>query len=328
MHRKESLDLLKIIAMWFIMTAHFMGWGGAVNSLAPQDANYYWVMPLYFITQIGNTLFFLISGYFFSECKVEKALFLERKAAFYAVVLSCLAGVLNGWKASMLQSFFPIVFDFYWFISIYLILYLLGSILRHGCETVSKKHFLIGLLALLFHNLFLAAPKYTLFEGLMAFLAGLYIRRFHPFRSAKKTTLAMLFAIAMLLYAVERVAVLKVGIEHTKADEAFRYILIFAAAVFLFAFFELFDLSGDGFSFFSKNIVAVYLITAHPYLRNELYQSFLHIEQFCHNSWFIVYYVLVNAALLFVCVMIDKLVSWINRKEVSFWLGLTKRDKI
>ena len=326
--RNESIDLVKLLAMWMILTAHFMGWGGAVNSLTPQDLNYYWVMPVYFVSQAGNTLFFLISGYYLSTFKAEKAIFLERKTAFYAVVISFIVLLLRGVSGiSLLKSFFPIAFDYYWFISVYLILYLLWSILGRGCEAASKTQYLIGLAALLFHNLFLVEPKYTLFEGLLAVLTGHYLRRFHPFQNKNKALLAALFVLSVLAYAAERFIVQRLGVEHTKIDEACRYVLIFAPAIFLFSFFEKLRFRKIHFSYFSRNVMAVYLVTAHPLLRNELYQNYLQIEVFCRKGWFLLYYVAVNAVILCACVMLDKVVSRFNQKEAAFWNGLLMKLK-
>ena len=320
--RKNSFDALRILSMWFIMTAHFMGWGGAVNSLTPHDLNCYWVMPLYFVSQTGNTLFFLISGYFLSEAKLEKAVYLERKTAFYALIISLAAALLwRGFSVSLLKSFFPILFNYYWFISVYLVLYLFGTLLGRSSVSVTKIQYLIALAALLINNLFLIEPKYTLLEGLLAFLIGQYMRRFRPFQRTGKTAAALFFVGSVLMYALERFAALKLGIEHTAIDEGCRYFLIIAAAVFLFTFFEKLELQKVRFSRVSKNVVAVYLITAHPHLRNELYQNVLHVEDLCRNDWFILYYFAVNAAIMCGCVLIDKAVSVINRKQADFWCG-------
>lgn len=47
--RNASLDLLRVVAMFMILTRHFLGWRGAVTILTSRDFNYFWVMPLYFV---------------------------------------------------------------------------------------------------------------------------------------------------------------------------------------------------------------------------------------------------------------------------------------
>lgn len=55
--RNHSLDLLRIIAMFMILTVHFFGWGGAVNTLTLSDKNYYIVMPVYFVHRSATPCF-------------------------------------------------------------------------------------------------------------------------------------------------------------------------------------------------------------------------------------------------------------------------------
>jgi len=86
--RNKALDLLRIVAMFMILSLHFLGRGGAVNELTIHDYNYYLVMPIYFVSGIGNTLFFMLSGYFLRKPKLEKGLALERKTAFYSFTIT------------------------------------------------------------------------------------------------------------------------------------------------------------------------------------------------------------------------------------------------
>ena len=85
--RNGSLDVLRVIAMFMILTVHFLGWGGAVNILTTSDVNYFIIMPIYFVCGIGNTLFFMLAGFFAKKPKITKALFIERKTCFYSFII-------------------------------------------------------------------------------------------------------------------------------------------------------------------------------------------------------------------------------------------------
>lgn len=319
--RNGSLDLLKLLAMWFITTAHFMGWGGAVNTLTPEDFNYWWVMPLYFVSQAGNTLFFMISGYFVHSVKIEKAVFLERKTASYSILLTVIScGLWGGTVLGIIKSCFPIVFNFYWFLSVYLILYLFAYLLIPATEKTSKSHLLIVLFALIFNNCFLIdEARYTLLEGIPAFLAGCYFRRFTPFRQLKRRHMALLYLFSVVLYAAERVVVRWAGWEHRQLDETLRYLLVFLSATLLFGTFEKLDIRSKAASFLAPNVVAVYLITAHPMIRNQLYQDVLPIGSLCRSPAFLPFYLGVNLLLLVLCSLVDKPISRLNRIEAGFW---------
>lgn len=331
--RNHSLDLLRIIAMFMILTVHFFGWGGAVNQLTFSDKNYYFVMPLYFISQIGNTVFFLLSGYFSGgELRVRSLLSLERKTAFYAVVISVIA-VLTGINKDIswlyvIKSEFPVLLNRYWFISIYVILSVLAPVLVRGLDRCSPKVILATNVALLAHNTFLYSANMTLLQGLHMFVIGYYLKRYDPLKKMKKQVVLLMYVGSVALYAGERFVSHRTGFEHTVLDEGLRYTLITLMAVLLLLFFTKLDIKMKWPSKISRNVLAVYLITVCPAIYHQLYENWLHIGLLCREWWFWGYYLLINIALFTVCVLIDKIVSKINQAEVKLWMNLLKRMKL
>ena len=328
--RNHSLDLLRIIAMFMILTVHFLGWGGAVNTLTASDRNYFIVMPIYFVSQIGNTLFFLLAGYFSGEkFRIKSLLLIERKTAFYAVIISVIA-LLSGINSELswgyiIKSEFPVLTNRYWFISVYVILSVLAPVLVRGLNQCSKKIVIAAIFALLLHNTFLFEANMTILQGIHVFIVGCYIKRFDPFEKFGKLPSLLLFIGSVILYAGERFASQRFGFEHTRLDEGLRYTLIILMAVFLLSFFAKITIRSSLPSLISGNVLAVYLITACPAIYHQLYESWLHVEDFCREWWFIGYYFLVNIALFAICVMIDKLVTKINNAEVGIWLKVLRK---
>lgn len=328
--RNHSLDLLRIIAMFMILTVHFFGWGGAVNQLTFSDKNYYFVMPLYFISQIGNTLFFLLSGYFSGgKLRVKSLLSLERKTAFYAVVISAIA-LLTGINGDISWMYvvkceFPVLFNRYWFVSVYVILSLLAPVLVRGLERCSPKVILAAIVALLAHNTFLYSANMTLLQGLHMFVIGYYLRRYDPLKKIKKWVVLLMYVGSVALYAGERFFSLRMEIEHTALDEGLRYTLITLMAVLLLEFFTKLDIKAQWPSKISGNVLAVYLITVCPAIYHQLYENWLHIDMLCREWWFGGYYLLINIMLFTGCVLIDKIVSKINTLEVKTWIKVKKK---
>lgn len=318
MERKSSFDFLRIIAMWLILTAHFLGWGGAVNSLTVHDFNFFWVMPIYFVSQIGNTLFFMLSGYFAGKPKLEKAIFLERKAAFYSTVITWIMYVGGGATLTYaIHAMFPLLFKKYWFISVYLVLYGLELILVPCLKKIEKKHFQIAILVLLLNNTLNDLGDYNLLGGILAFMIGFYIREYKPLSTVKKSKIMLMYIMVMLFYSVERVIVLKLGIEHGKWDEIARYTLLLIAATLLFCFFERLEIKWRWPTRVAPNILSVYLITANPAITNLLYVQFLKVGELSSRAYFILFYVGVNIAAICSCVSVDKIISKVNRFETN-----------
>ena len=318
--RSQNMDFLRIVAMWMILTMHFFGWGGAVNSLSASSINYYWVMPVYFLCQIGNSLFFLLSGYFLSTAKLKKGLFLERKAAFYSFSIALISLIfVEGGIEQLVKSAFPVIFHRYWFLSVYLVVYFLSYVLVPGLNNCSQNHMMVVLLALLINNTFVNEAQYTMMEALACYVAGYYIRKFEPFESVKLSIRVLLYVGSFLLYCVERVIVLKTGLEHSVLDERLRYIIVFISAVFFFSIFIGRKIGFKWPSKISSNVFAVYLITANPSLTQLIYVRLLHIEQLANKYYFFGYYVCVNILFFAISVAIDKVVTKINNYEVRIW---------
>lgn len=330
--RSSSLDLLRVISMFMVLTVHFLGWGGAVNTLTKSDINYYAVMPIYFASQIGNTLFFLLTGYFASGgVRARKLVFLQRKAAFYMVTISLVVFVF-GLNADItlryvIKSLFPIVFNRYWFISVYFILYILSAPLYKGLEHCSHSMVLIVIGALLINNTFLYPANMTVLQGVLAFAVGYYLKAYKPFQNWKRLHVIGMYLLFLGMYAIERIAARIIGIEHTNLDEGLRYILILSMAVMFFAVFEKIDINPRWPSKISANVIAVYLISACPPAVTFIYTQLLPIEQHVRKLWFVPYYILVNVLVFAICIFIDKFVTKFNNAEADFWIDLLVKGK-
>lgn len=328
--RNHSLDLLRVVSMFMILTVHFLGWGGAVNSLTMSDPNYFLVMPLYFVSQIGNTLFFLLAGYFSRDSiRLNKMVLLERKTFFYAFIIS-LVVFLFGLNPDttleyVIKSAFPILFNRYWFISVYFILCFVSVPLHKGLKQCSKQVVLLVIFALLINNTFLYQANMTLMQGILCFIVGFYLREYNPFDKWKKAYIALAYIIFLGLYVTERFAVQIIGMEHTKLDEGLRYVLILLMAIMFFVFFEKLDFKAKWPSKISGNIISVYLITACPPIVTLLYVDLIPIEEFSTKLWFVFYYFFVNVLIFALCIFIDTLVSKYNRIQTNLWIRLIDR---
>ncbi len=328
--RNSSLDLLRVVSMFMILTVHFLGWGGAVNSLTMSNINYFLIMPVYFISQIGNTLFFLLAGYFSKgSLRLKKMVFLERKTFFYVFVIS-LAVFLFGLNPDttlkyVVKSAFPIIFNRYWFISVYFILCFLAVPLHKGLKQCSKSLVLFIIIALLVNNTFLYSANMTLMQGILSFIVGYYLREYNPFRKWNKIHIALTYILLLGMYVVERFAMQLMGTEHTKLDEGLRYVLVLLMAVMFFVFFEKLQCKMQWPSKISGHIISVYLITACPPIVNLLYVDLIPIEEFSTKPWFVVYYLVVNIVMFALCIVIDVLVSKYNNIQADFWCKIFEK---
>lgn len=323
--RNRSLDLLRAVSMFLVLTAHFFGWGGAVNVLQLKDLNYFAVTPIYFLSQIGNTLFFLLTGYFASgNVRIRKLVFLHRKTTSYIFTIS-LVVLLCGLNANIgakyvIKSLFPILTNRYWFISVYFVLYILSAPLYKGLEGCSGRMVLAVIAVLLMNNTFLYPANMTLMQGVLAFVFGYCLRKYMPFERWGKNWVFLLFCLFFGMYAAERIMVKSMGLEHTQLDEGLRYVLLLGVAITFFVFFEKLEIKARWPSNISENVLSVYLISACPPIVDLLYTQLLPIESVATRLWFVPYYFGVNILIFAVCVGIDKLVTILNNLETDLWM--------
>lgn len=257
---------------------------------------------------------------------------LERKTALYLIVIAVTVIIFGAndqitWRF-VIRSEFPVIFNRYWFISVYVILAVLAPVLVRGLDRCSHKLVILVIVVIWLNNTFLFQANMTILQGIHIFIIGYYLRRFNPFNRISKWITLLLYGASVALYTGERLLFQRIGEEHSTLDEGLRYTLIIMMAVFLFSFFAKLSMKWVWPSKISGNVLAVYLITACPAIYHQLYDSWLHIENFCHEWWFMGYYLLVNVAMFAICVLIDKLVTKINRLEVDLWMKLFKKMKL
>ena len=326
--RNASLDLLRVVAMWFVLSLHFFGWGGSWEVLGPRDINYYICMPLYFLSGMGNTIFFILAGYFLSMPKFMKGLFLQRKAAFYAVLGYIIVSLVEGTMIQPLtllkRWIIPILTSGpYWFLRVYLIVYVLGLVLYPGLKQVSNRQMLVVIAVMLFNNTILYDADMTLMQGLLGAIIGFYLRKAEPFAKFSRIKVFGFFVLTFVMYGMERMLVQHFGLEQTKADTAMRYCLILLMSVLFFAFFEKIAIQWKWPSKIAGNVIAVYLLTMSA-MGNPLYDKWLHIREMSVKPWFVVYYVAVNLILFIIIVAIDKGVTLINKAETNLIMSRVK----
>lgn len=139
--RNASVELLRITAMFMIVMLHLLCKTSAIDEVGVGSSMYLPVWILESVCRTGNSIFILISGYFYQSFsfKTEKLLKLWVQVFFYSVSLAIVSRyvlgytVLSDWN----EVLFPIVKREYWFISVYIALYCLAPSLKKIIENMS-----------------------------------------------------------------------------------------------------------------------------------------------------------------------------------------------
>lgn len=156
--RNLNFELLRIIAMFMVVMLHVNSFGGLLYEYKPDLYPFPFLISNFFeyLCIIAVNLYVLISGYFLSgkssPFKLEKALKLIFITVFWSWIiggLSCLFLEANV-NDFLFNGIFPIMSSRYWFVTDYIILYMLSPFYNIVLQSLNKTQHLWLLSILLF----------------------------------------------------------------------------------------------------------------------------------------------------------------------------------
>lgn len=146
--RNYGIDLLRLVAMFYIVALHILLQGGAMYATSKGSMTYYTAHYLEILIYGGANIFALISGYVgvsSTEKPVKFSSYLQLwfEVVFYgiaAMIFYCLDGHAAALTATDVYSvFFPVFSGSYWYFSAYTGLFLFLPVLNAGIRGASKE---------------------------------------------------------------------------------------------------------------------------------------------------------------------------------------------
>ncbi len=340
MKKKEAnFELLRVLAMCMIIGLHYLDKGGVLGSFTDKSGirGYLpWIFEAFFFPSVN--LYVLISGYFLveKEVRLKKVWTLWGQVFFYSVLLGLLAytvgiadiGKLDIYRAGM--YLFPVVTEHYWFVTVYILLYILLPFFNPVLQRMEQKQMRNTLLVLL---LFISVSKsvlplslaidkkgYDIVWFLCLYVTGAYYRRFGiPWLSGKVRGLLLYAASCMATFGcayVLKLIFLRTGHLHDIITYSYSYnhIFCYLAAVGLFSFFSSVRICSKKaetiITGLGSTTFGVYLLHEHADFR-YVWQSWLLVENQAVNDWFPLLLFSTMAGVFAVCACVE----WM-RKEL------------
>ena len=170
--RQANIELLRSIAMIMVVVLHYLIKGNVAVSLADDFSVMnviFWFIKALCIVAVN--VYVLISGYFLLEAKwkISRLVKLWFQTMFYSigVPLACLflgIGEVNQWgRYDWINVLFPVQMEHYWFITAYIILYLMVPVLGQGVKHLTQRQHKLVIVGLL---LVFSVPKTILPIGI------------------------------------------------------------------------------------------------------------------------------------------------------------------
>lgn len=325
--RNSNLELLRIIAMMFIIAHHFSVHGFSNFDSFAINLNSVFIFSLAVLGKIGVDVFILISAYFMINSKFtfRKFLLLEGEVYFYSVIIfllfiTVLTPQMDINFNVLLQTFLPVSHNAYWFMTDYITLMMLSPFLNRFIKALSRDDFIKILILLLIIWSFIPTFSGVSFgyDYMIWFVVLYFIGSFlklHVDLSKIKSkhlnfSVLILFALLFIIYSASKLLFLSNDVEIFKLFAqwimAENSLLILLTSITLFLVF----LKRKGFSnkyinYLSGSVLGVYLIHDNNFVRPFLWKKILDVTSFYPSKYLILISVILILAIYVICIFID-----------------------
>lgn len=349
--RMANIEALRLVAMMMVVSLHYLGKGGLLGKLdGPLSGKDHTAWLLESFSIVAVNVYVLISGYFLVETKfrIKRVITLVLQILFYSClipVILILTGQLSFGELTLYdiwQCIFPVQMKQYWFMSAYVLLFLLTPLLNAAVHAVKKEQ-LLGVIALLLcvesfgktvipARLALDNEGYDALWFMTVYLIAAYIRLYGiPFLE-KKNRAAVCYVLSCLgiygLIMLIRGLCLVTGRfeDFMTSPVAYNHLLTIWAAVALFYAFRNWEFGKkeSGLSAFVCRIapysLGVYLLHEQLYVRYE-WPVWLGVKQCNSVGSLLWHWALAMSAVMACGLMVDFLRSILFRGAGKLFAG-------
>lgn len=341
--RNSSIELLRIISIFFIVLSHYSVHNGVDNSSLSLGFNRF-LLEISSLGNIGVILFILISGYFMVEnhrsFKFSKLLILYFQVLFYSVGVYGIFLVLGYETFSfkeLIKNLFPFVFHRYWFVTAYMILYIISPYINKLLNSLTRNEYLRYLLVMfLFTSVlptFMKRDFYgnELIQFVLFYSIGGYLRKYQDnilIKNRKVNNIILLSVTILLLSSVAILDCLDVKGVGLGIDSIYFFSRTSCLSIiFSITFFNLFSNMKEFYSkkinVLSSCVFGIYLLSDNCLIRSVLWVDFLKNYLYV-DSVYLIPHLIASILLVF---LFCGIVEFIRKKTVEkiFLLMLEKK---
>lgn len=302
--RNSNFELMRIVSMFFIVIYHIIIHGKLLEN---SHGTTHFVLYIILATCIVHVnSFILVTGYFQckSKLKFTKVIQLNNSIWFYTVSIVLFFIIVKGNtfnSTELLKTFLPISYNDYWFLTNYLILYLISPILNTVINNIDEKKFKRIIVLLLFidsilptltnSSFFNVTLGYSLYHFIFLYFVGAFLRNYpiedwYIFKNTSKKALQLIslfiFFLMTFINIINQSAskellnmhpiIAEVGIIFSNSFIAYNNPLVIIQTIAFFVFFSTLNLKSTFINYISTATIGIYLIHDNNNIRNVLYK--------------------------------------------------------
>ncbi len=189
------------------------------------------------------------------------------------------------------KAVLPFLFDQYWFVKIYLILYLLSPFINVGLNGLDEKSYRILFLIMIL--LFSVWPSflpyaantdkgYGIITFVMLYSIGAYIKKYYQAEYTAKFYLSGYFIFCLIIFAFS----LNPSFIGAANVWSYNFIFTMMASVCLFLFFSKLQFQSKIINYLAGFVFGVYLIHTNPFIGQFIYLKILRADRYWFSPLF------------------------------------------
>lgn len=323
MKRKSNMELLRIISMFMIVLHHYADHGGFVFANGEITFNRIFLQLIHMFGKMGICIFVLISGYFLveSEFKWKKVLKLILEVQFYSLIcfgITVALGTTEFTWERLFKAVFPVTNSLYWFVTTYVVMYMLSPYLNIAIHQMTQKmHFNLLLFLLLIWSILPTFLQLDICYSqlgwfLLLYLTAAYVRlhseekwiryfgKIGWFLAAFGITFLTVLILDGFEYAIPS---FELDMEYFGGQNK---ITTYLCALTLFmAFVNLEVRQSKVINTIASTTFGIYLIHDNTFLSRELWTEWLDTDALVHSARLVPDVIISTVCIFTVCALID-----------------------
>ena len=313
MKRKSNIELLRILAMLFVVFVHanYFSLGAVeVEDIACHPVNAFLKALAEQLCVICVNVFVLISGWFGVRPSIKGALsLLFQVAFFYVLVVLCL--ILVGVSVPLNDIVKGLyVGSPYWFVVSYLILYTIAPILNVFVDSSSPKMFASVLAAFFFCEFVLGwcvgvsdfHGGYSALSFVGLYLLAQFIRKY----SLRLQSIGV--GVNLLLYLLFSIIPVLIYFLTGFSFGTISYVspFVISASVFFFLAFNKMKMSSKVINYLASSAFSIYLVHQHPLVIKHFISFMNSTYMALGGYWYVLFVIAFAVCLGVLCILLDK----------------------
>lgn len=349
--RQLNMEILRIVAMFMIITLHYLDKGGILREFNETPSLFHeiaWIIEAFAMVSVN--IYVLISGYFLaeSEFKLKKLILLWVQIILYSWIITAIVAIAGGQIIGengvydLIPLLLPVTGSHYWFATIYVLMYACFPFFNKAIKAMNKKQhktaIIVSVVIFSLWNTFLPMTiPVTDNDGMdicwfaVLYLIAAYLRKYGEDIKINKWLALLTYVVSsLLIYGLGKgllVADMVIGKLGGFAENFYPYNSLFtlAGSLGLFIFFMKTEFKlpkwvGRVTLWASAGCFGVYLLHEHRLIRYE-WPKLFNTEKYADTPVF-----LLNMILAIICVFVAGItIDYVRRLITGLFMKIGGR---